>query len=213
MAQLKAFWDWFYEYREAYYYLQDFTERERDYYYHELDLRLTAYHPSLSFIIKFGNQNKKAELILTANGKADGMFYVSNLISIVPEIPKWKISGFIKPSLDIEAIKKGKDAPYKLQELDIKPSDIRWAPVDIDPNTYKYDLVFYLKTYPHFNQTFDEDRLLDYIYMILLDLLGEMYVSKTIGMGYYENEWIHIQDWYRLENLKEFLETGEVDFI
>ncbi|WP_255365494.1 MULTISPECIES: hypothetical protein [Bizionia] len=40
MTSLYDFWDWFQDYAEAYYYLQDFSVAEQAFYNHELTSRL-----------------------------------------------------------------------------------------------------------------------------------------------------------------------------
>lgn len=207
MAHLLAFWDWFQEYREAYYYLQDFSEAEQVFYYDALDSRLKDYHPNLTFVFVFAQEGEAAQLILTTNGQADGLFFVTNLVRIAPEIPKWKITAFIQPKLDLEAIKNGVDAPYYFKDLSIKPSDLRWAPVDLDVRTGTYDLQFHLITFPRLEMSADFDQVLDFIYIILLDLLGEVVVRQRLGAGYYEDALLYYLDWYGLDELPDFLEV------
>ncbi|TYB76990.1 hypothetical protein [Bizionia myxarmorum] len=207
MAQFKDFWDWFYEHRDAYFYLTDFTEQEQAFYYHEINSRLKDYHEDLNYVLHFAADGQDAELILTANGSADGMLFVSNLMRFVPYIPNWQLTGFIQPTLNLEEIKHGADAPYCFKDLSIKPSALRWAPVDF--NMGKYDLMFHLTPFSLTGKVSDTDILLDYIYLILLDLLGELVVSTKIGAGYYDSVINSDTDWYRLEELPAYLDSGE----
>lgn len=207
MRSLHAFWDWFQDYAEAYYYLQDFSVAEQAFYNHELTSRLQDYHENLCFGITFSKDGADAQLIISTNGRVDGVFFVNNLVNIAPDIPKWTIVAFIQPQLDLEAIRTGTDEPYYFKDFPIKPSDLRWAPMDFDSRNCRCDLLFHLITFPKLVAPADVDQLLDYIYIIILDLLGEEVVRQTIRFGYYEDALLHNMDWYRLDALPDFLET------
>jgi hypothetical protein len=208
MAQLKDFWDWFNEYHEALYFLQDFPEHEQAYYYNELTSRLKDIHPDLSFEIGFATDGGEARFTLTANGQAEGMMYVSQLVSLVSKIPKWQVSAFIQPKLSIEDIKQGVEEPYKFQEFHLKPSHIIWSPVDMNPDTYKYEFLFHFKGLAYRDLDLSYEKIIDYLTIILLDLLGERVVSQQIQMIYYDDIYMDRSDWYRLDQLPEFLKEG-----
>ena len=211
MAQLKEFWNWFHEYHEAFYYLKEFTIEEQAFYLNELDDRLRDYHPDLTYVIVFPKKNKKAKLILTANGRKDAMFFVIQLESIAPKIPKWTVIKFLQPKLDIKAITKGKDSPYGFEEFPIKPSDLRWIPMQREDDRGPYDLIFHLTSFPQINPPMDEDKLLIYIHYILLDLLGELAVSKAIGDGFYMETLEPDNEWFPLEFLPVYLQEEGFD--
>ncbi|GGG53236.1 hypothetical protein [Bizionia arctica] len=211
MAQLKDFWDWFLEYHEAIYYLRDFTLEEQAFYYQELDDRLQDYHPDLTYVIAFPKKDKKAILTLTANGSKDAMLFVSQLASVAPKIPKWKVKKILQAQLSIKAITKGKDDPYEFEEFPIKPSDLRWIPMHREADHDPCDLIFHLTSFPNINPPMDEEKLLIYIHFILLDLLGELVVSKAIGAGYYMDTLEPDDEWFTLDFLPMYLEGEGFD--
>ena len=211
MASLNAFWEWFYEYHEAFYYLKEFSLEEQAYYLNDLHARLSSYHPDLTYVIGFPKKDQKATLTLTANGRKDAMLFVTQLAGLAPEIPKWKVTKFLQARLDIKAISKGKDASYEFEEFPIKPSDLRWIPMDREGKQGSFDLIFHLTSFPQINPPMDEDKLLVYIHFILLDLLGELVVSKAIGDGFYMETLEPDNEWFHLDFLPVFLQAEGFD--
>lgn len=211
MVQIKDFWNWFSEYHEALYNLLAFSEHEQDYYYNELTIRLDNIHPNLGFELALPKDGSKAQFTITTDGQADGMFYVSQLASLAPEIPNWEIQAFIQPKISIEALKQGLEDPYEFNEFDLKPSHIFWAPVDINPDTYKYEFMFHFKGLQYRNLSISYDTGVEYLTYILLALLGEKQVNQQIQMIYYYDLDPEGIDWYPLYRLPEFLEHGELD--
>ena len=211
MAQLKEFGDWFHDYHEAFYYLRDFTEEEQGFYYQELNNRLSDIHPDLSFEFGFATDGKDARFTLTANGRVEGMFYVSQLARLAPKLPKWQVFAFIHPKICIKALKQGAEETYRFQEVHLKPSHIIWSPVDMNLTTYKYEFLFHFKGLAYRDLPLSYEKTIDYLTIILLDLLGERIVSQQIQMIYYDDMYMDRSDWYRLDQLPEFLTEGYLE--
>ena len=212
MTSLKEFWDWFYSCREAYYYFEDFSEEEKAYYYSEMEQRLSAFHESVAFEIALPRDGGDAHLILTANAKHEGMLYVSNLVRVAPRIPKWHITSFIPARLDVALLKKDEALLYEFKGFGIDVNRLCWCPVGICDTTYKYDLLFgYLGLDSPFKNV-DSKAIIEALSIILIDLLGEVYASQMIHVVYFDETLHRTTDWYKLETLPLFLESGEVEF-
>lgn len=211
MAQLKAFWEWFSEYQEAYYHLRDFPEDEQVYYFNELDRQLTVYHSSLTYVLHSPKDRLEAELVLTANGDPDGMLFAINLIDVAPTIPNWVFTALIQPKLTVDDIKNKDLEHYKFMEFDLQLSRVRWLPVDMNRETYKYEFVFHFIGLPYANPEIPYEKYIDYLYIILVDMFGELFVSQHIEMVYYDHLYPNDMDWYSLHQLREFLEEGYLD--
>ena len=211
MAQLKAFWEWFSEYQEAYYHLRGFPEDEQAYYFNELDRQLKVYHPSLTYVLHSPKDRLEAELILTANGDPDGMLLATNLRNVAPTVPNWVFTALIQPKLTADDIKNKDLEHYKFMEFDLHLSRVRWLPVDMNRETYKYEFVFHFIGLPYANPEIPYEKYIDYLYIILVDMFGELFVSQHIEMVYYDHLYPNDMDWYSLHQLREFLEEGYLD--
>ena len=211
MAQLKAFWEWFSEYQEAYYHLRGFPEDEQVYYFNELDRQLKVYHPSLTYVLHSPKDRLEAELILTANGDPDGMLLATNLRNVAPTVPNWVFTALIQPKLTVDDIKNKDLEHYKFMEFDLHLSRVRWLPVDMNRETYKYEFVFHFIGLPYANPEIPYEKYIDYLYIILVDMFGELFVSQHIEMVYYDHLYPNDMDWYSLHQLREFLEEGYLD--
>src|SRR5690606_31119688 len=107
MEKIKEFWLWFSEYHEAFYHLMAFSEREQVYYYNELSIKLEDIHPELGFVVYMAKNGKKAKFTITTHGETEGRIYVTQLVSMAPKIPTWRIKAFIQPKIYRKALKQG----------------------------------------------------------------------------------------------------------
>lgn len=209
MLTVHAFWKWFCEHRTIYCELQYRSGVDSAFYYDELSERLAVFGPTLSFVICSGAANERSKLVLTTNGKPEGVLLVQNLVDLAPDIPGWEVVAFIQPCLDLNLVRKRKDPPYHFQELSIKVSDIVWIPGDYNYETGKQDLIF-----GFINLASDIERLPyhlldDYVSAIVLDLLGELLVCKTFGEVYYSFIKADYDTWFKIDFLPVYLK-GEL---
>ena len=208
MLQLREFWQWFEEHREIFYHLPQFTLQEQAFYHEALDIRLTAYHPHLAYVFLFPKENENAELILTTNGQSDGMLWVKNLVLQAPSIPGWDITAFIPPKIQVEALKKGEEPPYKFKEVHLNPCHIVWTPVGMNEINDKHELLFHIKGLGHELEPVPYEKYIEYLGIVLLDFLGEIEVNRHIEQIYYDPVEFDGGEWYPLYRLPEYL-AGE----
>jgi hypothetical protein len=211
MQKIKDFWLWFSEYHDTLYTVKAFTEREQHYYYNELTVRLEEIHPFIGFVLHAPGNGEKAQLIITTNGETEGMLYVIQLGRMAPKLPNWQIYTFIQPTISIKALKKGLEKPYEFKAFELRPSHIFWVPVDIDPDTYKYEFVFHFKGLLYRNLGISYETAIEYLIIILLDLLGEKRFNQQIKMIYYDDKGDSHATWYPLYQLPKYLKYGDLD--
>lgn len=209
MASFKAFWDWFSEYSETFYGLPELSMDMQAFYFDALCSQLEAFGSTVSFVFRFATSGERSELTLTTNGQADGVLVVQNLVDLAPDIPKWRIVAFIQPTMDIELLKQRTDPAYHFKELSLKASDIVWLPDSYDPDTDKHVLVFGFRNLASALQALPIEKVDEYVHAIVLDLLGEKVVCKSIETAYYDLMKPNDEDWwFLLEALPDYLEGG-----
>ncbi len=211
MQKIKDFWLWFSEYHHTLYTVKAFTVREQHYYYNELTVRLEEIHPFIGFVLHTPGNGEKAQLTITTNGDNEGMLYVIQLGRMAPDFPNWQIHTFIQPTISIKALKKGLVPAYEFEAFDLQPSHIIWAPVDIDPDTFKYEIVFHFKGLRYRHEKIPYETGIEYLLIILLDLLGEIRFREQIKMIYFDDKCRDYQQWFPLYQLPEYLEYGDLD--
>lgn len=171
------FWTWFLENHEELKSLRTLLPAQRRYIAYWLDWHLHFYSPGLDYLLIFHeNGNQQTELIITANGNSRFFDNVETLVRDAPIIPGWKYTAFIQPSGDYEAMEQGLDKPYVFQDITLKASDISFVPLETDRD--KIDMIVYLKNFTVYSKN---KNLLQLIFIIMQDLLGEKLLYENIG--------------------------------
>jgi hypothetical protein len=96
----------------------------------------------------------------------------------VREIKNWQIKAFLQPTSEIEKMKQGLDEPYVFCDLVLKSSELKFAPLNPNDQKKKLDIVVYLKDYTIYC---DNSILLEAVFMILYDLLGEKSMVEDLN--------------------------------
>lgn len=145
----------------------------------QLDRRLKNYCHHLDYFLFFPKQkNEKPQLIITANGNPLYFSYVENLVNAAPKINNWQIKAFLHPTAELEKMKQGLDEPYVFCDLVLKSSELKFALINPDEKKTKLDIIVYLKDYTIYC---DNSILLEAIFMILYDLLGEKSMVEDLN--------------------------------
>jgi hypothetical protein len=181
MQTIRAFWTWFQENEETYYRFLQMDLEERDYHFGILDSWLSSFDPCVSAILRSPQQLQKAVLTFTAKGRPEGILYVQNLVAQAPRLPRWEFIAFIQPVIDLALCEKKQDEPYEFTGLTIKASDLYWIPSDYDPETDTWVLFIVFKGCRKSVQELGMETVLDYIYYIFQDVLGELVLTRKIS--------------------------------
>ncbi len=145
----------------------------------QLERRLKNYCHHLDYLLFFPKRpREKPQIIITANGNPLYFKYVENLVNAAPKIKNWQIKAFLQPTAEIEKMKQGLDEPYVFCDLVLKTSELKFAPLNPDEKKKKLDIIVYLKDYTIYC---DNKILLEAVFMILYDLLGEKSMVEDLN--------------------------------
>ncbi len=145
----------------------------------QLERKLKNYCHHLEYLLFFPKRKTgKPQIIITANGNPLYFSYVENLVSAAPKIKNWQIKAFLQPTAEIEKMKQGLDEPYVFCDVVLKSSELKFAPLNPNDQKKKLDIVVYLKDYTIYC---DNSILLEAVFMILYDLLGEKSMVEDLN--------------------------------
>ena len=145
----------------------------------QLERKLKNYCHHLDYLLFFPKRKtEKPQIIITANGNPLYFKYVENLVKSAPKIKNWEIKAFVQPSSIIEKMKQGLDDPYIFCDLVLKTSELKFAQLNPYDQKKKLDIIVYLKDYTIYC---DNSILLEAIFMILYDLLGEKSMVEDLN--------------------------------
>lgn len=145
----------------------------------QLERKLKNYCHQLDYLLFFPKRKtEKPQIVITANGNPLYFSYVENLVKAAPKIKKWDIKAFMQPKAEIEKMKQGLDEPYIFCDLVLKSSELKFAPLNLNNQKKKLDIIVYLKDYTIYC---DNNILLEAVFMILYDLLGEKSMVKDLN--------------------------------
>jgi hypothetical protein len=145
----------------------------------QLERRLKNYCHHIDYLLFFPKKpREKPQIVITANGNPLYFSYVENLVKAAPKIKNWEIKAFLQPKTEIEKMKQGLDEPYVFCDVVLKSSELKFALLDPNDQKKKLDIVVYLKDYTIYC---DNQILLEAVFMILYDLLGEKSMVENIN--------------------------------
>lgn len=172
------FWDWFLQNKAKLKMLHQLNLKEQKHYKHWLDWHLQFYCPGLEYILVFPkHKNKKAELLILAKGSADLFKIAIDLEKAAPKLRDWKFKALIQPHQDYDEMEAGTDAPYILQDITLKTSDLKFIALEYDGEK-KIDIVVYLKNFTIYSLNKNLDILIN---IMVQDLLGEKFMRENIN--------------------------------
>jgi hypothetical protein len=178
MKTVDYFWTWFIDNHKQLQSLRTLKPKEQRHYTFWLKWHLHFYAPGIDYIVVFPNHGeKKKEMIITANGNPDYFAKVEDIIAAAPQLRNWKFTAFIQPSHDYEELEQGLDKPYIFQDITLKTSELKFTPFEYDGEK-KIDMIVYLKNYTLYSHN---KNLLQLIYFMMQDLLGEKYLYESIN--------------------------------
>ncbi len=145
----------------------------------QLERKLKNYCHHLDYLLFFPKRpREKPQIIITANGNPLYFSHVENLVKAAPKIRNWQIKAFLQPTSEIEKMKQCLDEPYIFCDLVLKSSELKFAPLNPKDQKKKLDIIVYLKEYTIYC---DNQILLEAVFMILYDLLGEKSMVEDLN--------------------------------
>jgi hypothetical protein len=158
----KEFWTWFLDKQKDF---EKFIKSPSGDYtlYNELIDKLKTFHELVVAELTMDEEDRHI-LILTCDGKSDGIPFVEELYACAPPIDGWKVQKFRAPG-------HVKDVNY--QGLKLRPTDIM---VKYDYDGEWYDLEVFIKGYKD-----SDDRYKALAFLYLDHLVGEYNVMTKIG--------------------------------
>jgi hypothetical protein len=158
----EEFWNWFLSEKTE---IEKFIHSDTDDYsiYNELTDKLRSYH---NLVMPELTRDKEDfyVLILTCDGKKDGIEPVEQLFNSAPGIDKWKIQKFRAPGHVVE---------LNYQGLSLKPESLKIKYVS---NGLYFDIVVFIKGYSD-----TDERFKGLAFLYLDHFVGEYNVMTRIG--------------------------------
>ena len=158
----KEFWDWFLTKKTE---IEEFIIAETDDYtiYNELTDKLKSYNDLVIPELTKDTQDNSV-LILSCDGKRDGIPYVEKLYESAPKIDKWRIQKFRAP---------GHVNKLNYQGLEFKSNDLR---IKYDFDGQYYNIKLFIKGYKD-----NDDRFKGLAFLYLDHFIGEYNIMTKVG--------------------------------
>lgn len=179
MKTTTSFWNYFITNQKTITNLQNEPDTTYQKINTQLEKKLKNYCHHLDYLLFFPKKKtEKPQIIITANGNPLYFSYVENLVKAAPKLKNWQIKAFVQPSSKIEKMKQGLDEPYVFCDVVLKSSDLKFTQLNSNDQKKKLDIVVYLKDYTIYCEN---QILLEAIFMILYDLLGEKSMVEDLN--------------------------------
>ena len=179
MKTTTSFWNYFITNQKTITNLQNEPDTTYQKINTQLEKKLKNYCHHLDYLLFFPKKKtEKPQIIITANGNPLYFSYVENLVKAAPKLKNWQIKALVQPSSKIETMKQGLDEPYVFCDVVLKSSDLKFTQLNSNDQKKKLDIVVYLKDYTIYCEN---QILLEAIFMILYDLLGEKSMVEDLN--------------------------------
>jgi len=158
----EAFWQWFETKQDEYFQF----EKNQTELFDSLDKKLSAIHPSITFVFGPVKEGKR-EFIISADGVKEAFIDVRQLVRAAPKFTKWEIIAFrprLNPLVSVQ-----------FDGLIMDPDDIM-IKYNYDKENKLIDLELYIKNYKESDQ-----RFIGAAFIMLDNALGESDVETKIG--------------------------------
>lgn len=196
------FWAWFLENHLQIRNLRTLSPQQQKEITYWLDWHLHFYCPGIDCLLVFPErEHTDAEMIITANGDESHYSAVEALVAEAPELEGWMFTAFIRSSADINAIAKGLDKPYIMHDIVLKASELEFAYLGQEAG--KMNLMVYLKNY---HVRLNTENLLQLVYIMLQDVLGEKYFHQNINFIQIGQKTITATDMIELYELEAYID-------
>jgi hypothetical protein len=159
---IKNFWNWFEANNQAYLFINEVEEAERDRLMDAIGSELHKYNENLWIEIG-GFANEVMELIVTAEGDTEFFNMVEDVVAQAPDIKGWNFVAFLPPMVG---------DPFKInyEGVELDTEDMWFLPLEEEDDPKSIGLRICT---PNFDEIKDHEYFMSAIYKILETLLGE----------------------------------------
>lgn len=167
---IKKFWDWFSANSSKFLFVTEVDEKEREIFLDEFLSHLHTYCNQLYFQIGGHPDNKKLELIITAEGMAEYFPKVEALVDAAPQLDNWEFIKFKQPQ--------GPEFVTQYNGREFDPKKTMYLPLF---NKNKPGSIGIHVCYPDYNES-ERSVFVGGTYLMLDTILGEK--STTLDLEY-----------------------------
>jgi len=199
MNQITNFWNHFKQNNFVFLLLNEIPKDELKIHFDKLISLLHQYNKNLDLIIK--NQNKEAELIITANGNPYLFKEVELLVHHSMVVERWKITAFLQPETNLAKYHQGTDKPLEYYGINLKISEMYFVPLENLEKPTDLGIKVFIKNYIIHK---DNPRLREAVYAHIEHLIGEKAFANDIAfieIGQLEGENENLIKLYNLSSL------------
>ncbi len=168
------FWKWFEKNNNAYLFLNQVDENEKERLLDELLDNLHNYCDKLYFEAG-GHPDETQELIISAEGDINYFNKVEELILNAPKIKNWKFIAFIPP--------KDSDFEINFENVILNPNEIWFMPIEKKDDENWFGIEVCIKNHDLIK---DKDYFTSAIYKVVETIVGEK--SFALDIDYLETE-------------------------
>jgi hypothetical protein len=168
------FWKWFEKNNDAYLFLNQVDENEKEKLLDELLNKLHQYCDKLYFEAG-GHPDETQELIITAEGNDEYFNKVEALILLAPELKNWKFIAFIPP--------KGSDFEINFEGIILDPNQMWFIPLEKSEDKTWLGIEVCIKNHKLIK---DKDYFNSAIYKVVETILGEK--SFALDINYLQTD-------------------------
>ncbi len=185
--QYESFWKWFVKQESN---INMNFESNKEGFMDELSSRLKGIDNNLTFEISHTQEEKKRELVISADGIADSFQHVINLCDAAPEFLNWIIIAF-RPRMNSDEIE------IKMGDISLSYQDVHFRFID---NGHYIDLDIYIEDLES-----NRDQFINMYFILLDSLIGEYDAVSKIG-----NTNLFDRNSYNETELRRFIELIEI---
>ena len=201
MNQITNFWNHFKQNNFVFLLLNEIPKDELKIHFDKLISLLHQYNKNLDLIIK--NQNKGAELIITANGNPYLFKEVELLVHHSMAVERWKITAFLQPEQNTTKYQNRTDKPLEYYGINLKISEMYFVPLENLEKPTDLGVKVFIKNYIIHK---DNPRLREAVYVHIEHLIGEKSFANDITfieIGQFEGD---DENHIELYNLKTYID-------
>jgi hypothetical protein len=164
----KKFWNWFKKNNAKFLFLNEVDDEIKEKHMDDFITQLHKYNEGLYFLIGGHPDDKKVELVITAEGIVEYFSAVEKLVEAAPELERWSIIAFKPPE--------GADFITEIGNRIFDPNEITFIPLETkqDPKAVGIQVCF-----PEFSDE-EKDLFIQGTYLMIDSIIGEKSVAQDI---------------------------------
>lgn len=197
----QTFWNWFENHAQEFYEIIKSGNQVEERFINVFAPELTKVEPEVFFLVGI-EEDQKAELIFTPDGRIQNVLWAEKLANSAPEIPNWKFRALKPASNNI-------NFAIRMHDLNFDRDNIKFYPVIHEAYPDKIDLKF---VYDHYHEE-SHDDILNGIFIFLDNFLGEETMIQCIDkIDVIGPQNVH-EELIPLDKLKDYLIWREKEFV